>query len=363
CFSDVLGIPFVVDMAIICVKAELVPLILEQCGKKDIKNAVIISAGFNEAGNNELAEKTKAIARKYSIKIIGPNVLGIINPYKNMNASFFSELPEKGNISFISQSGAVGTAILDKCLQEKTGISLFISLGNMMNQDFIPALEYAGNDAYTEIIMLYIESLGDEKGKKFVELCRKISQKKKIIAIKAGKTKEGEKAAKTHTASLSSPSKIYSSAFKQAGIIEVDSLNEMFRIARVLSRYKKIGKKACIITNAGGLGILAADSCSKAGIKLEEIREEVLRELDGIMPKGYSRNNPLDIMGDALAERYEKAIKILSKQEYDFFIVIVSPQEMTQAIETAQLLLKMKKPVFACFIGGKKFEQTKFFLR
>jgi len=363
-FPDVLSIPFPVDMAIIAVPAKIVPEVLEQCGKKEIKNVVIISSGFNESGNLELTEKIEEISERYRIKIIGPNVLGIINPYKNMNASFFKEMPGKGNIAFISQSGAVGAAILDRALLNHFGLSAFISLGNMLQQDFLDALDYLEKDLYTEIIVLYIESLKPETGKDFVEICKRISKRKKIIAIKAGKTTEGEIAARTHTASLSSPSKIYSGAFKQAGIIEVNNLEEMFSLAEIFSKYKKLGKKVCIITNAGGLGVLAADSCVRAGLKLEEIPEMVLLELDKILPFGYSRRNPLDILGDALAERYEKVLKILSRRNiFDFFIVILSPQEMTQPLQTADLLVKTKIPIVACYIGGKSLQEAKKFLK
>ncbi len=362
-FSSVLGIPYPVDMAVIAVKAEIVPLVLEECGKKEIKNVVIISAGFSEAGNIKLSEKVKEIAEKYKIKIIGPNVLGIVNPYKSMNASFFVDLPEKGSVAFISQSGAVGTSILDKCLEEHLGISGFVSLGNMLQQDFVDALDYFGNDVRTNVIALYIESLKENTGKDFVELCKKISKKKRIIVLKAGKSEKGKEAAKTHTASLSSDAKIYSGAFKQAGIIEVDSLEELFLLAKIFSKHEKLGRKACIITNAGGLGILATDALVKAGIRLEIIPEAVLIELDKFISKGYSRRNPLDILGDALAERYDKTLRILNMYKlFDFYVVIVSPQEMTQPLETAKVLNKYKN-VIACFIGGKSFIEAKKFMK
>lgn len=364
CFSSVLEIPYLIDMALIVVKAEVVPSVLEECGKKEIKNVIIISAGFSEAGNMKLSEEVIKIAEKYKIKIIGPNVLGIINPYKNMNASFFCCMPDKGNVGFISQSGAVGTSILDKTLENHLGVSAFVSLGNMLQQDFINALDYFANDIHTEIIALYVESLKPGTGKDFLDLCKRISKKKKIIALKAGKSEEGKEAAKTHTASLSSDSKIYSGAFKQAGIIEADSIEEMFMLAEIFSKYGKLGKKACIITNAGGLGVLATDSLVKTGLEVVNVPEVVLKELDKFMPSGYSRRNPLDILGDALAERYEKVLRILKMYEAaDFYVVIVSPQEMTQALETAKVLAKFGKPVFACYIGGKSFLEAKRFMK
>ncbi len=363
-YTSVLDVPFIVDMAIIAIPAQFVPEVLEQCGRKGIRKAVIISAGFSEAGNVDLSEKIKEIAERYKIEIIGPNVLGVINSYKGINASFFKEMPEKGKVGFISQSGAVGTSLLDKCLEEHLGISAFVSLGNMIQQDFISALEYFAQDLYTEIIVLYIESLNSETGRDFIDLCKKISRKKRIIAIKAGKTKEGIKAAQTHTASLSSDSAIYSGAFKQAGIIEVDSLEEMFLLAKILSKFNKIGKKAGIITNAGGLGVLTVDALVKAGFDIAEIPEKVLLELNVFLPKNYSRTNPLDILGDALAERYDRTLKILLRNKiFDFFVVIVSPQEMTQPVETAEILSKISTPLFACFIGGGSFEKARKLMR
>lgn len=358
-YSDILSIPYPLDMAIIATPAKTVPSILEQCGKKEISSVVIISAGFSEAGNKELEKKIERIIKKYGIKLIGPNVLGIINPYRNINASFFQEMPKRGNIAIISQSGAVGTSLLDKCLENEVGISGFVSLGNMVDRDFISALEYFGTDVRTEVIIMYIESLKDGTGQKFVELCEKIGKNKKIIAIKAGKSKAGQKAESTHTASLSSPTKIYSGAFKQSGIIEMESLQESFKLARILSNYD-LGNKAGIITNAGGLGVLAADSLSKNNIRLPKIPKKVLKRLDDFLPEGYSRNNPLDILGDALSERYEKTVRILEMHDlYDFQLLIVSPQAMTQPLETAEFIAGKGKPVFPCFVGGRSFKEAR----
>jgi len=360
CYPDVLSVPFLLDMAIIAIPAEKVPDVLEECGRKEIKNVVVISAGFAESGNQELSDKMKNVVERYGLRLIGPNVLGIINPYKNLNASFFRDMPLRGQVAFISQSGAVGTALLDRAVQENLGISGFVSLGNMLQQDFIDALDYFGNDMRTGIIVLYIEGLRQKTGRKFIEICKKIGPKKKIIAIKSGKSGKGLKAAKTHTASLSSDSAIYSGAFKQAGIIEVESLEDLFMVAKILSKYGKIGRKAGIITNAGGLGVLSVDSCINNGLEVPRLTDRILNQLDDFLPKGYGKGNPLDILGDALAERYEKVLRVLAREGiFDFFIVIVSPQEMTQPLETARVLGSTNRPVFACFVGGKSFELAK----
>jgi len=272
-------------------------------------------------------------------------------------------MPEKGNVGFISQSGAVGTSLLDEALESGMGISGFIPLGNMMQKDFISALKYFGEDRRTSVICIYMESLKPETGREFVELCSEISKKKRIIVVKSGKSEDGKKAAQTHTASMSSSSEIYSGAFKQAGVIEVDKLGEMMRLAEIFERHGKLGKKVGIISNAGGLGVLAVDALTKAGFEVGEIPEKVLQQLDGHIPVGYSRRNPLDILGDALAERYEKALRILKMHNlFDFYVVIVSPQQMTQAIETAEMLSGYKD-VIACFIGGSSFHSAKDFFK
>lgn len=363
CYPDVLSIPFKwIDVAVIVVKAEFVSSVLEQCAKKGIKNVVIISAGFSEAGNNEEEKKILDIAKKHEINILGPNVLGYINTYSEINSSFFGKVPKRGKIAFISQSGAVGTSFLDIAISRNLGFSSFLSIGNMLDIDFISALEYYENDKNTDVIVLYIESLKYLTGKRFIEICKRMN--KKIIAIKSGKSEKGKKAAQTHTAALASDFRIYSSAFKQSGVIEADSLREAINLAEIFSKYKNLGKKAVVISNAGGLAVLASDACSSSGIELVDIPESFLKDFDRIMPKGYSRNNPLDILGDALAERYRQVIVKLDKESFfDFFIVIVTPQAMTQALETAKILNNLNKPVFPCFVGGNSMDEARKELR
>ncbi len=362
-YASVLEVPVILDMAVIVVPAKLVPQVLKDCGEARIKSVIVVSAGFSESGNNELQEQIKKIAEHYKISVLGPNVLGVVNPYKNLNASFFNGMPKTGSVGFISQSGAVGTSILDKALEIGLGVSAFIPLGNMMQQDFISALEYFKDDRRTNVIGFYIESLKEGTGKKFVELCREISKTKKIIVLKSGKTKQGSNAAKTHTASMSSDAEIYSGAFEQTGVIEVNKLEEMVKLAEVFEKFGKLGKRVGIISNAGGLGVLAVDALVKAGFEIPEIPEKVLRQLDEYVPTGYSRANPLDILGDALAERYEKALRILKMYNlFDFYVVIISPQQMTQALETSRVLSGYKN-VIPCFIGGKSFKQAEEFLK
>jgi len=364
-YHDVLEIPYVdVDLAIIVVKAEFVSEVLKQCGMKKIKNAVIISAGFKETGNVGLEEEIKSISEQYGITLIGPNVLGFINPYRELNASFFAELPKKGGLAFISQSGAIGDTILDMALSRNLGFSGFVSLGNMLDTDVVSSLEYFGEDRNTKTIIIYIESLKNNTGREFIDLCKKISKKKKIIAIKAGKSKNGLEAAKTHTASVSSPAEIYSAAFKQSGVIEVDSAREMLLLAEIFEKFDKIGKKALVVGNAGGAGVLISDVLSETGIDLVSLPEKNLNELDKIVPTGYSRRNPLDILGDATAQRYKSVLLSLDKEKFfDFFILLLTPQAMTQALETAQILENIKKPTLCCFIGGDSIDKARKYMK
>jgi len=368
CYASVLDIKNKTDLAIIVVKAEIVKNVLEDCGKKGIKNVVIISAGFSEAGNKQGEIELKKITEKYKINVLGPNVLGFLNNNKKINASFFDGFPKNGKIGVISQSGAIGVAILDYSIKNNLGLSYFISLGNMLNIDFNKSLEYIIQDKQTEIICLYIESLKENSGKEFIELCKKAKQTgKKIIAIKAGKTNAGQKAAMSHTAALASDYHIYSGIFNQAGIIEAESLEEMLEIAETLELAdgKKMGgNKACIITNAGGLGVLCSDACEENKIQVVEIPSQIKEKLSNILPGGWSKNNPVDIIGDALADRYQKTVDILDKENFfDFFIILLTPQKMTQPLETAKILTKIKKPVVTSFIGGNKITEAEKFLK
>lgn len=339
-----------VDCVIIAVPAKIVPAILKETSKAGIKNVVIISAGFSETGNGKLSDEIRKICEASKMNLIGPNSLGFINPYSNVNASFFDGMPKPGDIAFLSQSGAIGSSILDRDFK----LSGFVSIGNSLLNDFTRFIEYFSNDKNTDVITLYIESLNENKGKKFIEVCKKC--KKPIIAIKAGKTPLGTKAANSHTSALASEEGVYEGIFKQCKIIEANSIQEMFYIAELYLKIRKPGKRACIVTNAGGPGVLCSDYCMKNRIELPELAERVKIELDKILPLGWSKNNPVDILGDAKAELYYKTIKVLEKESFfDFFIVLLTPQYMTEPYKTADVILNINnKPVVACFIGGEK---------
>ncbi len=360
-FRDILEIPYFLDCIVIAVKAELVPEVMKQAAKKKVKSAVVVSAGFSETGNFVLEQEINKIADSAGILLLGPNVLGFINPYKEMNASFFNGIPEKGKIAFLSQSGAIGAAVLD-AVHGKFGFSGFVSLGNSIQLDFSDFIEYYSDDKNTEIIALYIESLREGKGKRFIEVCKKAG--KIIIALKAGKSMQGQRAALSHTAALASEPEVYKGIFRQAGILEVESVSELFNVAELYAKYGKIGKKACILTNGGGLGVLCADACQENGIELPKLTKESVERLNKILPDRWNHANPADILGDALAPRYEQTLSVLDETDFfDFFIVLLTPQYMTQPLETAEVLIKLKKPVFACFMGGNKVESARRLLK
>jgi acetate---CoA ligase (ADP-forming) len=346
-----------IDLVIIVIPAKFVPSVLKECGKKKIKSAIIISAGFGEVGNTELEDNVLNICKKYKIKILGPNCLGLLNIDKNLNASFYKGKIIKGGISFISQSGAIGVAVLDKSISENIGFSKFISVGNMTNTDFSDYIKYLNLDKNTKVICIYVE--GIKNGKKFIKAVKNC--KKPIIALKAGFTKTAMKAISSHTGSLAGNSKIYDSIFSQFGIIKVNNLNEMFNLAKYLSNNPiPKSKNICIVTNAGGMGVLSSDACESNGLIIAKLPESIKKELNKKLPINWNKSNPIDILGDALANRYKTTLNILSgKKFYDILLFILTPQSNTEVEKSMQALInfKLKNPkiaVFSCLVGGKK---------
>jgi len=356
CYENILEIPYQIDCIIIAVPAKLVPLILRQAQKIKVKSAIILSAGFAEIGNNKLERKIKKISKEANIILLGPNSYGFIDPSKKLNTTYFKGIPKQGGIAFISQSGAIGSAIIDSIDR----LSGFVSIGNSMELDFSDFIEYYSKEKNTKVITLYLESLMERKGKKFIDTCKKC--KKPIIALKSGKSKEGQKAAKSHTAALASEAGVYKGILKQAGIIEVDSIKQLFDVAKILEKYPSLKKRASIITNAGGLGVLTTDECEKNNIKIPSLKESTIKKLNEVLVPNWSHNNPIDLIGDASAEDYKKAIQILEKENFNFFIILLTPQRMTEPLETSKILLKTKKPVFACFLGEKQIQKAKEFM-
>jgi acetyltransferase len=356
-----------VDLAIIATPAKTVPGIVEECGKAGIKGLIIISAGFREVGPEGLAlEKQLAnLKTKYNLRIIGPNCFGIIRPSIKLNATFAEAMPEEGNIAFISQSGALGSAIIDWALSQNLGFSNFVSVGSMIDVDFGDLIDYFGTDPQTRSIILYIEGIANAR--KFMSAARHFARTKPIIVVKAGKFSESAKAAMSHTGSLVGSDLVYDSAFKRAAIVRVDEISDLFNAAEVLGKQPlPQGPHLAIITNAGGPGVMAADALLKRGGKLATLSDSTMNEMDNILPPYWSRGNPIDILGDADAHRYREAMNLcLADKNVDGILLIYTPQAIAAAETIAHHVVSMcdarggcKKTILTSFMGGNKVEEA-----
>ncbi len=352
-YPDIFSVPYKIDLAIIATPAKTIPLILRQLGKKQIQNAIIISSGFSEIKNFNLETQIKKIATQENISIIGPNSYGIILPHLNLNATYYQGPTQKGDIAFISQSGAIASAILD----QNQPLSAFISIGNSTNTDFSNFIEYLQKDPQTKTIAIYMESLKEARGQKFIQTCKK--SKKSIIVLKSGNSSAGQKAAASHTAALASPEGVYKGILKQSHVTQIDSIPQLFQIAKIKSQYPKLKNSCTIITNAGGLGVLTADYCETNKITLTKLSPKIIENLNKNLQPNWSKNNPLDLVGSATAQEYETAIKEIQKTKTSFIIILLTPQQMTQPLQTAKLLIKSKLPLFACFSGGNTLKKAK----
>ena len=362
-FASVLDIKDPVDLALIALPSKIVPRVLEQCGKKKIPNVIIVSSGFKETGKGgaELEEEIKSIAKKYKITLLGPNCLGVIDSYTNLNASFAANMSEKGNIGFISQSGALGAAMLDWAKNRGIGFSKFVSLGNEAGLTEIEFLQYLADDKNTKAIMLYLEKVSD--GKKFMRLANQITRKKPIVVLKAGRSVKGMAAVASHTGSLAPEDSVFATACHESGVITVESIRQFFNFAKLfhMGIFKPL-KRLAVLTNGGGPSVVAADliDLSKS-LELATLKNPTKKALKKILPPMAAVNNPVDIIGDALSSRYASALKILvNEKNIDAIITVLTPQMMTQAEETAKLLgsFSKKKPILPVFIGGQSIQKA-----
>ncbi len=357
-YKSVKDIPDKIDLAIIATPAVTVPDIIKECGEAGIKGVVIISAGFNEAGKEGIRLSAKIIktARIFGIRIVGPNCLGFIRPAINLNASFAAHMALPGNIAFISQSGALCTAILDWSLKNNVGFSYFVSVGSMIDVGFHDLIDYFGRDPNTNSILIYMESLTDAR--KFLSAARAFSRSKPIIVLKVGRSSAGAAAAKSHTGSLAGDDAIYSAAFERAGVIRVDTTVALFHTAKLLAMQPQPrGKRLAVLTNAGGPGVIAADALVYSQGKMASLSKETIIKLDKFLPRAWSHGNPVDILGDADPKRYQKALEIiLADKNTDAVLVILSPQAMTQPSAVARAVLAAKNPenktILASWMGG-----------
>ena len=362
-YPDLASIGETPELVVIIVPAQFVAGMLEECAKVNVKSVVIITAGFKEVGpeGKKLEEEIVKIAKRAGIRFVGPNCLGVISPSHKLNACFGGDLPVPGGIAYISQSGALLAAILDTANASGIGFSSLVSIGNKADVDELDLVEAFGSQRETKVIAGYLESITD--GNAFVREAEQISQKKPILLMKSGRTAAGAKAASSHTGSLAGGDVAYESAFTRAGVIRCESIKQQFDFAQAFANQPlPKGPNVVVITNAGGPGIMAADAIEQKGLVFAKLTDETKKKLAEKLPAAANVHNPVDVLGDALADRYEYAFDVvLDDPNVDAAIVLLTPQAMTQSKETAEALVKVcskkkNKPVLACFLGAAKVD-------
>jgi acetyltransferase len=356
-YPSVKDLPDKVDLVVLTTPADTVPDLIGESVELGIPAAIVISAGFKEHGDHgkELEQRISQLIRG-KMRLIGPNCLGVMNPVRGFNATFAHTVARPGNVAFISQSGALCTAVLDWSLRENVGFSAFVSVGSMLDVNWGDLVDYFGNDARTHSIVIYMESIGDARS--FLSAAREVSLTKPVIVIKAGRTVAAAKAAASHTGALTGSDEVLDAAFRRSGVLRVNSIADIFFMSDVLAKQPRPrGKRLCILTNAGGPGVLATDALVAGGGELAELSPETLKAFDEMLPAQWSHNNPVDILGDAEPERYAKSLEIAAKDpSIDGMLVVLTPQDMTNPTQIAEKLKPyakgLGKPVLASWMGG-----------
>jgi len=365
--SSVLGIkayrrvgdvPAPVDLAVVVTPAAAVPDVISECVKAGVRAVIVISAGFKEHGEQgqELERQVLERIRGTNLRLLGPNCLGVMNPISGLNATFAPKIARPGNVAFISQSGALCTAVLDWCDKEMVGFSAFVSVGSMLDVGWGDLIDYLGSDPRTHSIVMYMESVGDARS--FLSAAREISLSKPVIVIKAGRTQAAAQAAASHTGALTGSDEVLEAAFRRCGVLRVSTIAELFYMAEVLAKQPRPrGPRLAIVTNAGGPGVLAADSTIFNGGQLAQLSAKSMEELDKLLPPHWSHNNPLDVLGDALPDKYAKVVEIaVNDSQVDGLLTILCPQGMAEPTQTAHRLKAFAqttgKPVIASWMGG-----------
>jgi len=369
CYSQVSDIPHIINQVIIAIPAAFVLQAVKNCIQKKVNNIVIVSAGFSESGSQgkKLESKLKSLLKKANISLLGPNCLGYANLAKNIDLTFAKTKPQKGNISIISQSGAIGAFLFDWAGKENLGFSKFVSLGNRADISEIDCLHYLQQDKQTKVIGLYLESFKD--GKQFLIEASKLTYHKPVIVLFGGKTKIGHQAAQSHTAALAQETDVISTAIKQAGCIPAQSLNQFTDLLEIFSLEPPLtDNDLVIISNAGGPAILAADQTDQSEFHLTGFSHKIHNQLKASLPPQCQLNNPVDLLGDALTDRFHQALKIITQDKLkDAYLIILTPQTMTQPQETAktivQLFKNINKPVVVSMLGGKTVDSAKAILQ
>ncbi len=364
CYPDIKSVPKTPDLAVIATSGHRVPGLIKECGEAGVLGIIIMSAGFKESGpeGRKLEQQVKAEVAKYEgMRVIGPNCLGIIVPGFKLNVSFANAMPKKGNVAFISQSGALCTSALDWAVEQNIGFSYFVSIGNTMDVGFGDLIDYFGQDPNTKSIVLYVESI--TFAREFMTAARAFARKKPIIVYKAGRYPESAAAAASHTGAMASEDNIYDAVFERAGIARVYDIGDIFNFTDLVSRRNiPKGSNLAIVTNAGGPGVMATDMLISKGGKLTELSKETMDKLDKELPPYWSHGNPVDVIGDATPERFATATEIVLQDEnVDAVLVILTPQAMTQPTKTAQAIAKISehhsKPIMAAWLGGQSMRE------
>jgi acetyltransferase len=369
CYPSIGNLPETPDLVVVITAAKLVPNIIKESGESGVKTAIIISSGFKEAGEEGLAREKEIaeIARKYGMRIIGPNCLGVIRPGTNLNATFANKMSKPGSIAFLSQSGALGTAVLDWAISRDIGFSAFVSLGSMLDVDFGDLIDYLGEDPETRSIIIYLESLGNylSNARKFMSAARGFARTKPIIVIKPGKFEESAKAAHSHTGAMVGEDFYYDAVFNRAGIVRVEEIEDLFNCASILSS-ARLPKRPnlAIITNAGGPAVLATDSLISRGGKLAELSQETFSKLSEFLPPFWSKSNPIDILGDADEQRYINTIEVtLQDPEVNGVVIIYTPQGAASPTRLAKAIIKCAnethKPVLTVMMGSTEVAKAR----
>ncbi|MEA5513477.1 bifunctional acetate--CoA ligase family protein/GNAT family N-acetyltransferase [Nodularia sp. UHCC 0506] len=357
-YPTIFDVPEPVDLAVIATPASTVPSIIAECVDAGVKGAIILSAGFKETGAEGVILEQQILeqAHRGKMRIIGPNCLGAMSPRTGLNATFASAMARPGNVGFISQSGALCTAILDWSFRENVGFSAFVSLGSMLDVGWGDLIDYLGDDPHTKSIIIYMESIGNARS--FLSAAREVALTKPIIVIKAGRTAAAAKAAASHTGALTGSDEVLDAAFRRCGVLRVNSISDLFDMAEVLAKQPRPqGSRLTILTNAGGPGVLATDALIASGGEVAPISQETIASLNQLLPTHWSHGNPIDILGDADPQRYTQALEIAAQDaNSDGLLVILTPQAMTDPTQTAEQLKPYAqiagKPILASWMGG-----------
>ena len=361
-YPSVSAVGSTIDLAIIAVPIHEVPAVMRECGRAQVKGAIIISAGGKEVGEEgaRIEEEIRAEAKRGGIRYLGPNCMGILSPVNSLNASFAAHSAAAGSLALLSQSGAICTAILDRAATEKIGFSHFVSVGSMADLDFADMIDYLGDDRNARSIIIYMENM--TRHRKFMSAARSVSRIKPIIVVKSGRSEAAAKAAASHTGSLAGRDDAYNAAFRRAGIIRVDTISQLFSCAQALGKMQRpTGSNLAFITNAGGPGVMAIDALSNWGFEPAQLDAETFRKLDEFLPAFWSRGNPVDILGDAPPDRYVQAVRVcLDAPELSGLIAILTPQSMTDPTGVARAIANeiknRSKPFMAVWMGARDVE-------